>query len=183
MKTHARVVLAVICLIGITSAAPAQCGARGRWQNEVAHRLRPQCGSVRLQGRWVTCDTVVTALFPLCPRLAQLSYENETAGHGKLVSRFTDEEAQKRGVEIRPLSYFVAEFRGPISEIDWFRRNYPMMLCGFNPALVTNVEASYTSCMTHAREWMNLVDAGRLDELMNDPHVYCPNCCPSPRSR
>ncbi|MBS0202934.1 MAG: hypothetical protein JSS49_08560 [Planctomycetes bacterium] len=109
-----------------------------------------------------------------------MSYGTAEEGKGKIVNRFVAEEAKRRGVVIRPLSYFVAEFTGPPSQIEWFRRNYAVLLCGFNPEMVINDEAAYRSCSGHVREWMKLVDEGKYENLMDDQFLFCPNCCTTP---
>jgi hypothetical protein len=126
---------------------------------------------------------IITITLPLCPKIASVSYNSADEGKGKLINRFVADEAKRRGIEIHPLSYFIAEFKGPRSEVEWLKRNYASMLCGFNPELVVNDEATYTSCITHAVEWIKLIDEGRMNELMLDKYLYCPNCCTPPSNK
>lgn len=94
-----------------------------------------------------------------------------------IVNRFVVEEAAKRRVTITPLSYFVAEFKGNTKSIQWFRENYEIMLCAFNPRLVTDDDTLYTSCMKHARDWIDLVEKGLESDIMLQELLFCPNCC------
>lgn len=121
----------------------------------------------------------VSIRLPLCPRLATLSYATIEEGRGKLVGRFVAEQAVARKVEIIPLSSFVAEFKGPTKQIEWFKQNYGNLVCAFNNALVIEDEQTYLSCMHHVREWMTLIQTGKDAELMLKEHEYCPNCCGS----
>jgi hypothetical protein len=114
---------------------------------------------------------------PLCQKLAELSYDTIDAGRGKVVNRFVAEECLKRHIDIRPLSYCVAEFSGRASQIKWLRNSYPDLLSGFNPKLVIQPEPLYTSSEEHVRQWMALVDAGKTGDLMLKEYVYCPDCC------
>jgi hypothetical protein len=116
-------------------------------------------------------------VLPLCPKLAEVSYDGVAEGKGKIIGRFVAEQAARRGIEINPLSQFAAEFRGPQHQIEWLRANYPAMLCAFNSKLVVNAESVYKSSMHHVREWMQLVETGHLEQLMDSQYLFCPNCC------
>jgi hypothetical protein len=118
-----------------------------------------------------------TIRLPLCPKLAEMSYDSIEEGRGKIIGRTVAEAASARKVRITPLSSFVADFTGPTEQIRWFKRNYPDLLCAFNPKLVVNVEATNLSCMNHVRQWMDLVASGKEEDLMLNEYLYCPNCC------
>lgn len=116
-------------------------------------------------------------LVPLCPKLAQLSYEDVESGRGKLVGKFMAAQAKRMGITITPLSNFEAELFGPQVNVEIFLEQYPSMLCAFNSELVVNDESTFTSCRNHARKWMELTANGKSQDLMLSEHLYCPNCC------
>lgn len=126
------------------------------------------------------CSSIVfyeTVKLPLCPKLAELSYGDVNEGKGKVIGRYLAEQAEKRGIRINPLSPFVAEFSGPACEIEWLKENYPPLVCAFNSALVPDPADVYSQSMRHVRGWMNLVEQGELEELMNSQYLYCHSCC------
>lgn len=130
----------------------------------------------------VFCSGCVAATrLPLCPKLAELSYPTLEEGRGQLLGRFVKVEAANRHVSVSPLSYFVAEFRGPRKEIKWLRRNYDILLTQFNPRLITEDEDVFTSAQHHVKSWMQLVDSGRYEDLMLEESAFCPVCCTNPR--
>jgi hypothetical protein len=124
-----------------------------------------------------------TTQLPICPKMAQLSYDTTDAGKDKIIGRFLADQAARRGIKIKPLSYSVAEFSGPTWQIKWLRANYPVLLCSVNPKLVDSPEHLadlQRMVMLHAREWMRLVDEGNAAALatFNSNNVYLP-CCAS----
>lgn len=168
---------ALSCIHGSTAAA--QC-SRGHF------RENRGCFNQRVTTWSYACPTVQTwtrpplykrVVVPLCPKLAQASYEDEETGKGKLIGKFLAARAKQLGVTITPLSAFEAELFGPELQVDLLLKQYPTLLCAFNPDLVINDESTFTSCMTHARKWMELTSTGKSEHLMHDEHVYCPNCC------
>jgi hypothetical protein len=122
---------------------------------------------------------VTRTRLPLCPKLAEKSYESAATGKNQIVGRFVKEQAARRGITITPLSYFVAEFKGPSHQVRWLRENYDTLLTAFNPKLITWDEVDFTAAHQHVRTWMELVDQKRYSELMLAQHKFCPVCCSS----
>ena len=119
----------------------------------------------------------LSILLPLCAKLAAVSYETEEEGKGKLINRFVSEQAAARSVTVRPLSAFVAEYTGKPADIEWFKHNYANLVCAFNPRLVIEDEATHLRCMSHVREWMALVLAGKEKDLLLQASEYSGTCC------
>jgi hypothetical protein len=111
---------------------------------------------------------------PLCPAFAEASYPSD--GQGKFVNRFLVEQAEKRSVHINVLSEFTADFYGTHWELDWFKRNYRYMLCGFDPKQVVRVQDAYHSCMTNAAEWIRIVQSEHPEDLMRSEYYFYGNC-------
>lgn len=114
-----------------------------------------------------------TIRFPLCPAIAEASYET---GRGRTINRFVLQEAETRRVEIRPLSTFAADFSGFSPSVTWLSKNYPAMLCAFDPRKVVNDRETYISCMTHAPEWMRIVRSDHPESLMYFETKFRENC-------
>jgi hypothetical protein len=167
--TKVAAILVCLALNAGSMTAYAGIGKGHRWRS----RCYPSTRTCQAQA-----TTSVTVL-PLCPRLAQLSYETREAGNGKLVGSFLQAAADARGIQIQLLSSFVAEFRGPPHQIRWLEQNYAMLLCAFNSALVIDDQAVYTSAMNHAEDWIALVREGRHKDLMLSQYKFCNNCCVS----
>lgn len=123
------------------------------------------------------CSCTTTERFPLCPKIAALSYPSREEGKGQVVNKFVKDEALRRDVSIVLISNFVAELKGSRRNIAWFESNYPSLLCAFNPGLVIEDEATHTSCHSHVRNWMEMVKNQRENELMLEKNLFCPNCC------
>ena len=118
-----------------------------------------------------------TARFPLCPRIAERSYP--LGKPGETVNMFVRDEAKWRQVRIRPLSHFAADFSGSKSDIRWFSGNYSFVLCAFDPRQVINVDAIYTSCMSHALEWLAIVRS-QPENLLLTETKFKDNCAVLP---
>ena len=122
-----------------------------------------------------------TTRLPICPKMAQMSYDTIDEGKGQVFGRFLVEQMKQRGITAKPLNYFVADFTGPANQICWLRRNYPLLICSVNPKLVNNptdLANAERLCMLNARVWMNLVDSGRVSDLTIalSTNSYCPTC-------
>jgi len=115
-------------------------------------------------------------LVPLCPKIAEISYDPPHPG--ALVNRLVAEQAQERHVQISILSPFVAELSGPAHEIEWFKRNYRFMLCGFDPRLVIEDASTYERIMLGAAEWQTVLQSPHPEQLMGTTIRYAPLCCP-----
>ena len=125
-----------------------------------------------------SCSGCVATRLPLCPAIAEVSYDTRQEGKGQLIGRYLRSETERRLISVRPLTPFIAEFRGTFWEIAWLRRNYVMLLCAFNPDLVIDDEGLYRRASSSARKWIQLVDAGEEAELME--FGYCRSCCTTP---
>lgn len=123
------------------------------------------------------CSCTTTERFPLCPKIAALSYSSREEGRGQVVNKFVKDEARRRDVSIIIVSNFVAELEGSPRDIAWFEANYPTLLCAFNPELVIEDEATHTSCHSHVKKWTEIIKTRRENELMLEGNLFCPNCC------
>ena len=121
------------------------------------------------------CTTVT---LPLCPRLAEWSYPSG-GGRGKTVNYFVDVNANRRGINIEPLSNFVANFTGSTWSAKWLKVNYKNMICAFDPRQMTgpaNASDNYLSCMGHADNWIAITASGNAHDLMLADTKFSDNC-------
>lgn len=114
---------------------------------------------------------------PLCPRLASLS-RPEKDSTANYVNEFVSRAAQQRGVKIAVLNPFVAEFKGDWNSVNWMQRNYPTLLCSFDPSLVIDPTTVHTVCTKHASTWITIIKDDRLDDLFLEEHFYKASCYP-----
>jgi hypothetical protein len=136
-----------------------------------------------LIGRWSLATSLLSALLlsgcastrlPLCPSIAAKSYP---AGHSSSdVNWYTREQATRLGISISPVSAFAADFRGADWDVRWLQRNYPFMLCAFDPRQEVNVRSTYISCMRHAEEWIRRTQSKVPEDLMLEGVMFHENC-------
>lgn len=136
--------------------------------------MRKQAGLVMILTLAMTLANCATARLPLCPKLAALSYQNPKPD--TVVSRYLSERAKERHVKISVLSPFAAVLSGSVGSIAWFQRNYPLMLCEFDPSQLVNDENVYLSCMSHAQEWMKILQSNQPEDLMVNETHYAASC-------
>lgn len=114
---------------------------------------------------------------PLCPRIAAFSH-----GDGHVASPNLNEYVQlaatQRGISITIIGPFVAEYRGGWSSILWMEKNYPAMVCSFNPANVIDPATVYTVCVANSPSWMSVVKSGQLEDLFLKEYFFKASCYP-----
>lgn len=116
-----------------------------------------------------------TVRVPLCPAIAEKSYPDIRLGEP--VNRYLALNALDRNVRITVLAPVAAELSGGVSDIRWITRNYPWMLCAFDSNHVTDDQATFGSCMSHASRWMEIVNGqSTWAVLMVGQTLYAENC-------
>jgi hypothetical protein len=128
----------------------------------------------------LTLAGCTTARFPLCPAIAEASYQ--TPGP-RTIGAYTAKAAELREVQIQPLSAFAADFTGSYDEINWFTENYPTLVCAFDPKQVTDVSTTYLSCMTHASEWVQVIRSAHPEDLMLSQTHFVDICTDTDQAR
>jgi hypothetical protein len=118
-----------------------------------------------------------SARLPLCPKIAAVSFQGG-ARTGAVVNNYLAAQGNERNVKISPISAFAATFHGSVFSIAWFQGNYAFMLCAFDPKQVVNYEAVYLSCMSHAPEWVKIVQSSKPEDLMVTQTHYADVCIP-----
>ncbi len=121
-----------------------------------------------------TLSACATIRVPLCPAIAEKSYPDPQIG--EVVNRYMAERARSKNIAISPLSPFAAEIGGSVFAVEWFDRNYPWMLCGFESRQMLYDRETFLSCMHHASEWMKIVRSNQLESLMLRETKYVENC-------
>lgn len=111
---------------------------------------------------------------PLCPKVAAVSFPAAT--QTSPVNRYVAAEAQRRGLELTPLSPFVAEFSGPISTLSSFEANYRFLVCAFDPNQERDPRAAFMTCIAHAPYWIEAVKSEAPQNLMLQEHLYFERC-------
>lgn len=112
---------------------------------------------------------------PLCPTLALQSYAPPVPAEHSL-NNYLAQEASKRGIKVSVLSPFEVELSGGAHQISWFKKNYPSLMCGFNPIGVPQREVEYTTCMLYIDSWTKIVNSKTPGDLMLDQSHY-PGVC------
>lgn len=119
-----------------------------------------------------------SAKLPLCSKIADYSYINPNSLPGK--ERYLNfhlmERLKSSRIKINITSPFSAEFSGSVSSIRDLESDYAELICAFDPANVPNDASLFSSCMNHADEWIELVQAGKIEDLFLDQYRYKPNC-------
>lgn len=114
-------------------------------------------------------SSCASARFPLCPKLAGLSYQGDQTR--AIVNGYLLAQAQERRVKISPMSAFSAKLSGSKRSLAWFQKNYAFMLCAYDPKKATNDEQLYLVCMKHAQEWVSIVQSKEPENLLlKDTH-------------
>lgn len=109
--------------------------------------------------------------FPLCCRLAKTKPSPQ-----ECIGKNLYEACKKRHIKIEVLSSDIAEFKGPKRQMKWLQDNYHILVCDFDQDTTTLGKDEYTSCISHAKEWIKIVQSKKLENLMQDGTLYCPNC-------
>ena len=135
----------------------------------------------------VVCDCATTApagslapapqkqrIVPLCPAIAEVSFP-DAKQEGALVNHFVIQEAARQKVNVDVVSGFTARLSGRRDRVEAMIAGYPSLLCAFDQSLESNDQSTYTSCMAHAMEWMNIVQ-NSPDELMLSHTLFKENC-------
>lgn len=120
------------------------------------------------------CSTVS---LPLCPRIAELSYEETDASKSEM-NKYLAEAVRARNISVMNVGPFEAEYQGSWREIRWLEQNYPALLCAFSPSRVIDPTAVHTACMDRAPGWISVVKGGRIDNLFLDDYGYKSSCYP-----
>lgn len=134
-------------------------------------------GSVSIAAICVFLSGCASVNLPLCPRLAGLSRPDRD-GAAIYVNEFVSRAAKQKDVRITVLNPFVAEFNGGWSNVDWIQKNYPTLLCSFDPARVIDPTSVHTVCTKHASSWVAIIKDDRLDDLFLEEHLYKASCYP-----
>jgi hypothetical protein len=113
-------------------------------------------------------------IVPLCPAIAELSYPNAKKD-GALINYFLAGEAKRQNISVEILSSFSARLRGGRDKVSSVVSNYPRLVCAFNQNLEPNDSSTYTSCMAHAKEWIEIVEKAP-EELMLSNTLFKENC-------
>ncbi|TPM35525.1 hypothetical protein [Mesorhizobium sp. B2-3-5] len=120
-------------------------------------------------------DFIPSQKFPLCPQIAEMSYGQDDAT-GKTVNLYVQEQAHVRHLRINPISEYVAEVHGNPVDLQWFTKNYPQMLCSFDPRQESHVKETYISCVSHVSNWIKIVRSEHPEALMYDKTLFEANC-------
>ncbi|MGV1957777.1 hypothetical protein ACQZ5G_14820 [Agrobacterium sp. 22-214-1] len=112
--------------------------------------------------------------FPLCPAIAANSYA--VRAPDEIINSYVRQQAKDRGLTISPISSFAAEISGPAHELKWMKDNYKHMLCAFNPKVEIDDRATYLSCMSHADEWVRIVQSEHSETLLVSQTLFKENC-------
>ena len=115
-------------------------------------------------------------LVPLCPKLAEESYDPPK--RGAVVNRYMQAEADRRHIEIHVVSPFVAALQGTPWDIGWFRHHYVFMVCGFDPHNVIEDEAVGMTCLRRAKRWLELIESSAPEDVLLKEAEYGPICIP-----
>lgn len=113
-------------------------------------------------------------IVPLCPAIAELSFPNSKK-KGALVNYFTAQEAKRQKISVDILSSYSARLRGGRNNVSSVVKDYPRLVCAFNQDLEPNDTSTYTSCMAHAKEWIEIVQ-NSPEELMLSNTLFKENC-------
>ncbi|NKI60066.1 hypothetical protein HCG46_17515 [Labrenzia sp. PO1] len=131
----------------------------------------------------VVCDCATSAptpapqerrIVPLCPAIAEVSFP-DAKQDGALVNHFVIKEAARQKVNVEVVSGFTARISGRRNRVEAMIAGYPSLLCSFNQSLKPNGQSTYTSCMAHAKEWMDIVQ-NSPGELMLSHTLFRENC-------
>lgn len=116
---------------------------------------------------------------PLCPAIARNSYPAGT-WNGDPVNRYVAFQAERRELQLSPLSPFIAEVRGATGNVVWLQRNYRFMLCAFDPVQELADKSTYESCMAHADEWARIVQSEHPEHLLASQTLFEASCATKP---
>lgn len=117
----------------------------------------------------------VTIRLPLCPATAINSYPAGEEIPGP-VNYFTVQEARRRGVSVKPLSWFAADFTGSYEAVKKLERDYEFVLCAFDPAKQLDDRQIYMSCMTRTDEWIAITQSPHPERLLTEQTMFKENC-------
>ncbi len=113
-----------------------------------------------------------TSKFPICTKLS-----NTKPSSVEGISSTLLKVCNERNISITVLSSTIVELRGSVRQMKWIQNNYHILVCDFDQTKVSLDESTYISCMSHAKDWIKIVQSSRPDTLMIDQTKYCPNCC------
>jgi hypothetical protein len=113
--------------------------------------------------------------FPLCPKLANTKRSSEIDNVGKVML----EACKKHHITIEVLSSNIAIFRGTKRQMRWLEANYHILLCDFDQENSVLGANEYTSCLSHAKNWIAMIETGNFEDLMKSGTIYCPVCVPN----
>jgi hypothetical protein len=112
--------------------------------------------------------------FPLCCRLAKTKPSAQ-----ECVGKNLYEICNKKGIKITVLSSNIAEFKGTKRQMRWLQNNYHILLCDFNQDTTIFGKDDYITCISHAKEWIKIIQGKKLENLMQEGTNYCPVCLPN----
>lgn len=101
---------------------------------------------------------------PLCPKLAARSYPPNATPSA--VNFYAAENAARLNLEISILSPYAATISGRADRIEAFTRNYPLIICAFDPASVIEDESTFLACVANAPTWIQNVQSPKPETLM-----------------
>jgi hypothetical protein len=111
---------------------------------------------------------------PLCVDLARTTYDSQTSGSE--VTSYMRDVATTWHLEMTILSPFAMLVSGNIVAVGRFRKEYGMMVCGFDPQKVTVPHDTYLRCMDHVQTWIQIVQSSEPENLFIQQTEYEPVC-------
>lgn len=117
---------------------------------------------------------VTTKTFPLCPKLAALSFK--PVDSEKVVNKYLVLAADENAIRITPLSEFVGLFRGVRWRLKKIESDYAVLVCGFDSRNVIDDRSAFVSCVQHADSWVPIVRSDAPEDLMLAETKYKENC-------
>jgi len=116
---------------------------------------------------------------PLCGDLARTTYETPT--DGSEVSRYMRAVAADWNLNLIVISPFAMEVSGDIFAEKRFLKEYPLMVCGFDPKRVAVPHDTYLRCMDHVTTWIEIIQSQHPDNLFIEETEYEPVCASGKR--
>lgn len=120
----------------------------------------------------LTLFSCKTSKFPICSKLTNTKPSNIEGINSTLLK-----VCQERNIKITVLSSTMIELRGSIKQMKWLQNNYHILMCDFDQSKIALDESTYTSCISHAHQWIKIVQENTPDILMTDQTKYCAICC------
>lgn len=119
-----------------------------------------------------------TRFYPLCPAIAEKSYD--TPRKGEIINRRLAQVATAWRVKVVPVSEFVVRISGPVTSLNKIQVSYPQLVCSFDPRQDAFTRQTYMTCVAHSPDWVTTVQRGHAQDLMQPSLEFYEVC--SPRS-